>query len=226
MKQIIKQIPIVGPIARHIYQKWIKPPKPFTDSHSYWIDRYESGRNSGDGSYNELAEFKAKIINEFVAQNNIKTVAEYGCGDGNQLKLAEYPSYIGFDISPKAVSLCRELFKNDITKNFILMEAYNGETAELTLSLDVIYHLIEDRAFEEYMLILLNSSERFVIIYSSDTQENSESQAPHVKHRNFSKWIEVRKPEWQLLRYIPNRYPWNQDTKRGSCANFFIYKKK
>jgi hypothetical protein len=225
MKQIIKHIPIVGPITRRIYYKWIKPPKPFSDSHSYWVDRYEFGGNSGDGSYNELAEFKAEILNEFVMQNKIKTVIEYGCGDGNQLKLAEYPSYIGFDISPKAVSLCRALFMNDDTKTFKLMEDYSDETAELTLSLDVIYHLIEDRAFEDYMLMLLNSSKRFVIIYSSDTEENPESQAPHVKHRNFSNWIKDRKPEWQLIRHIPNRYPFYGDTKTGSFADFFIYKK-
>ena len=113
MKQIIKKIPIVSSIARVIYHKWINPPKPFIGSKNYWIERYDSGGNSGDGSYGKLAEFKAEILNEFVQQNNIKTIIEYGSGDGNQLTLAEYPSYTGFDVSPKALSLCREKFLND-----------------------------------------------------------------------------------------------------------------
>src|SRR5437899_4317923 len=58
--------------------------------------------NSGLGSYDKLAEFKAEVLNGFVKENTIKSVIEYGCGDGNQLKFAEYPSYLGFDVSVKA----------------------------------------------------------------------------------------------------------------------------
>ena len=225
MKQVIKNIPIVGPIASRIYHKWINPQQLFTCSNKYWINRYESGGNSGDGSYNELAEFKAEILNEFVLQKEIKTVIEYGCGDGNQLKLAKYPSYIGFDISHKALSMCRETFQNDDTKVFQLMKDYNGETAELALSLDVIYHLIEYSLFADYMNILFDSSKRFVIIYSSDTDKNLEGQAEHIKHRRFSKWVKNSRPEWQLVKHIPNRYPFSSDTKTGSFADFYIYEK-
>jgi hypothetical protein len=69
MKQIIKNIPIIGPVARRIYRIWINPPKPFQGSESYWKTRYEAGGNSGDGSYNHLAEFKAEILNAFVSEN-------------------------------------------------------------------------------------------------------------------------------------------------------------
>ena len=225
MKQVIKKIPVVGSIARGIYRKWLNPPKPFSDSESYWIERYNSGGNSGDGSYGKLAEFKAGIINKFVLQMNIKTIIEYGCGDGNQLKLAEYPSYTGFDVSPKAMSICRQTFLNDVTKTFKMIDDYNNETAELTLSLDVIFHLIEDNVFSDHMNRLFDSSNRFVIIYSSDTDANPEGQDAHVKHRNFTKWIGRMKSEWRLMRHIPNRYPFKGDTKTGSFADFFIYEK-
>jgi SAM-dependent methyltransferase len=225
MKQIIKKIPVVNSIAGAIYHMWINYRKPFVGSKNYWIDRYDSGGNSGDGSYNKLAEFKAEIINAFVRKNNIKTIIEYGCGDGNQLKLAEYLSYIGFDVSPKALSICKEEFMNDSSKTFELMDNYLNETAELTLSLDVIYHLIEDSVFTEYMNRLFDSSEKFVIIYSSDTDVNSVGAAAHVKQRNFSKWVNDMKLEWKLIQHIPNRYPFNGNTKTGSIADFFIYEK-
>lgn len=225
IKLILKRIPVADPIARLIYRTWVNPPKPFQGSASYWRRRYATGGNSGDGSYNQLAEFKAETLNQFVLENGIETVIEYGCGDGNQLSLAQYPSYIGFDVSPKAISMCRERFRDDETKRFSLMEEYVSETADLTVSLDVVYHLVEDHVFVDYMNRLFDTSERFVIIYSSDTDVNTEKQAKHVRHRRFSKWIPDNKKEWKLLKRIPNKYPFNGDPKTGSFADFYIYGK-
>lgn len=168
----------------------------------YWKLQYQSGRNSGPGSYNQFAEFKAEILNRFIENNDIQTLIEYGCGDGNQLKLAEYSSYIGFDVSSEAISRCNSIFPNDKRKTFKLVDDYSGEKAQLTLSLDVIYHLIEDDVFMEYMERLFNSSERFVIIYSSNTDENQDNQAAHVKHRRFSAWVKKNQPQWKLLHHI------------------------
>lgn len=223
--QVIKNIPVLGPIARRVYRTWVNPPKPFQDSESYWKSRYKAGGNSGDGSYHQLAEFKAEILNTFVLENGISSVIEYGCGDGNQLGLARYPKYTGFDVSPNALSRCLKHFSDDKAKTFKLMKAYGGETAELTLSLDVIYHLVEDSVFAKYMNRLFDSSERFVIIYSSNTDNNPQDTAAHVRHRNFSKWITDNRRGWELLKHIPNRYPFNGDTKTGSFADFYIYSK-
>jgi hypothetical protein len=61
----------------------------FRDSQSYWEDRYVSGGTSGPGSYDAQAEYKADFLNRFVRENAIGSVIEFGCGDGNQLGLAE-----------------------------------------------------------------------------------------------------------------------------------------
>lgn len=53
------------------------------------------------------------------------------------------------------------------------------------MSIDVIYHLIEDSVFNDYMGLLFNSSTRFVILYSSNSNYLNSSSEPHVKHRNF-----------------------------------------
>lgn len=219
----IKRIPIVGSISRKIYRTLCKQ-KPFPGSEAYWIERYYSGGNSGAGSYHKLAKFKAEIINDFVKANNIKTIIEYGCGDGNQLKLAEYPhiSYIGFDVSPKAIALCLDIFQNDKTKIFRLMTEYKDETAQLTLSLDVIYHLIEDDIYYLYMERLFNSSERFVIIYSSNYEKEQEY---HEKRRQFTNWVETNMSHWKLIGHIPNRFPYHSDNEEGSLSDFYIYEK-
>ena len=222
MREMIKRIPIVGSFIIKTFREVFFKIMPFPGSEQYWIERYNSGRNSGEGSYNKLAEFKAETINDFVKDNNIETIIEYGCGDGNQLRLAEYPSFIGFDVSPKAIELCRQIFQHDKGKRFSLMSEYKGETAQLTLSLDVIYHLVEDEIYYSYMERLFNSSERFVIIYSSDFDKE---QKYHEKRRQFTRWVKTNKPHWKLIRQIPNRFQYDDKSEEGSLSDFYIYEK-
>lgn len=228
MKQLINKTPIFGPAARRLYSSLTRSPlikaaKPFQGSENYWKARYDAGGHSGSGSYDRLAEFKAEILNQFVAENSITSIIEYGCGDGNQLSLARYPQYTGFDVSPNAVARCLQRFSGDQTRTFKLMQEYEGENAQLTLSLDVIYHLIEDAVYVAYMNRLFDSSERFVIIYSSNTNENAAGTAAHVRHRKFSAWIDKHKKEWKQTGQIPNRYPLTGDNSGGSFADFYIY---
>lgn len=118
------------------------------DSADYWERRYQLGCDSGAGSYNRLALFKADVINAFVKENNIVSVIEWGCGDGNQLNYAQYPQYTGIDVSVKAVEMCKKIFNTDNSKQFycniseLLPLKAIGGGYELALSLDVIYHLL------------------------------------------------------------------------------------
>lgn len=228
MKEIIKQIPALGGLAQQIYRSLFarkKNPKPFPGSAAYWEKRYSVGDNSGVGSYALFAEFKADVLNEFVSTHRVQTVIDFGCGDGNQLSLAKYPAYLGFDVSSTAISLCQELFKSDSHKSFRLTSQYNGETADLALSLDVIYHLVEDNVFEHYMQTLFEASNRYVIIYASDSDDNHGYEGTHVRHRKFTRWIQGNLPNWNLVKHLPNRYPYRGDYRKGSFAEFFIYEK-
>ena len=199
-----------------------------TWSANYWESRYVAGGNSGAGSYNRLAQFKAKIINNFVYEKSIKTVIEWGHGDGNQLMLAKYPNYLGYDVSQEAVKRCRTLFANDTTKRFVWSggkDFVNENRAELVLSLDVIYHLVEDEVYELYMERLFESSEKYVIIYSSNYDE---PRVNHVRHRHFTKYVEKEMPEWRLIKEIKNEFPYdknNPDPENTSLADFYFYEK-
>ncbi len=199
---------------------------PFKGSQQYWEERYAAGGNSGAGSTNKFARFKAEVINPFVAEHNIQSVIEFGCGDGQQLELFRFPQYLGFDVSATAVGLCRQKFAGDTTKKFALMGEYAGETADLSLSLDVIYHLVEDEVFETYMKTLFSSARKFVIIYSSNFNEGEKFHlGAHVRHRKFTDWVETHYPDWKLLQHIPNKYRTGGSLNLGSYADFFIYQK-
>ena len=191
--------------------------RPFSGSEAYWRSRYASDGNSGIGSYGKFAEFKAEVLNAFVTENGIGSVIEFGCGDGNQLALARYPAYIGLDVSELAVKRCRDRFPGF---TFKLMRDYAGETADLSMSLDVIFHLVEDDVFEGYMRTLFAAGRRFVVIYSSNKEGRD---APHVRHRKFTDWIDANAGGWRLHRHIPNRYSYDGDYRKGSFADFYCF---
>lgn len=223
MNQAIKKIPFVGNLLVSMYRK-IKGNPDFRSSSNYWETRYRKGGNSGAGSYNNLAEFKAEVINAFLEKNNVGSVIEFGCGDGNQLKYLHPKKYIGYDVSEKAVQICSELYKHDGTKTFKTTNEHITDRADLTMSLDVIYHLVEDSTFTQYMSQLFASSTKYVIIYSSNTNEKRFI-APHVKHRKFTDWVEMNQKQFKLIQHIPNKYPYNGDGERTSFADFYIYEK-
>lgn len=197
----------------------------FDGSARYWDDRYARGGASGGGSEGKFAQFKADVLNAFVERQRVQTVIELGCGDGQQLALARYPSYLGFDVSPRAVQLCRTRFGGDASKAFAEVAEYAGERADLTLSLDVIYHLVEDEVFDTYMQTLFDASTRWVIVYASNHDDNDPAEAAHVRHRQFTRWVEVHRPGWALREQIPNRYPFTGDFRLGSFSDFFIFER-
>jgi SAM-dependent methyltransferase len=196
----------------------------FRGSAPYWERKYARGGTSGPGSYDAAAEAKAAFLNDFVRARGIGSVIEFGCGDGNQLSLAGYPAYIGLDVSCSAVERCARRFADDPAKSFFL---YDGAcftdraglfTADLAISLDVIYHLTEDAVFETYMTHLFAAGQRYVIIYATNGERRGT--APHVRHRRFTPWVEARGQGWRLLEVTqgPNPGP--------DRADFFTYERR
>ena len=156
-------------------------------------------------------------INEFTISNNINSVVDFGCGDGHQLSLFKFKNYIGLDISEESVSICKRKFKNDKYKTFMVYENDINLSAELAISLDVIYHVTDDIMYKKYMQDLFRSAALFVIIYSTNYDE--EYSGNHIKHRNVINWIQNNINLWKLIKVIKNRYP------ADSKSNFYIYQK-
>ncbi|WNG88962.1 class I SAM-dependent methyltransferase [Mycobacterium sp. ITM-2016-00317] len=200
----------------------LKPSAKFENSADYWEQRYRRGGNSGAGSYKRLARFKAEVINEFVGAHDIESVIEFGSGDGAQLELAQYPKYIGVDVSLTALESTRRKFAGDASKIFLHTSEVNGHRADIALSLDVIYHLVEDDVFDSYMRQLFDAATKYVIVYSSN--EDRSAPSPHVRHRMFTRWIQENAPEFCLIDTIPNRYPHSDENPNGtSFCDFFVF---
>ncbi len=226
LKSALKRIPGASAIVQGIRKRQGRDSQPFETSGQYWEERYRAGGNSGAGSYGRLARFKAEILNGFVREHGIRSIVELGCGDGSQLGLAEYPSYVGVDVSQVAVSLCRQKYASDASKRFLASEEAQAEKprGEAAFSLDVIYHLVEDQVYEHYMRDLFDAATNWVVIYSSNRDEWV--QDAHVRHRMFSRWIAEHAPAWKLHEKIAQRYryePGKED--ETSFADFYIYRR-
>lgn len=218
LRSLVKSSPLVGPLSR-----LFRAPLP-VDSSVYWESRYRQGGDSGAGSYNRLAEFKADFLNEFVRENAVGSVIEFGSGDGAQLSLSAYPTYIGVDVSRTILKVLRSKFSDRKAYTFLHSSEVSLDTkAELSLSLDVVYHLVEDDVYERYMHQLFDAASRWVIIYASDTNGWA---APHVRHRNFTRWVESYRSDFTLTVRVPNRYPYDPaDPENTSFADFYVYSK-
>ena len=180
--------------------------------------------DSGSGSYGELARFKAEVLNEFVRDNSVASVVELGCGDGNQLGLAQYPAYLGLDVSSAAIDLCRARFAGDRAKSFLLYDpvrTVNMErflAADIAISLDVIYHLLEDEVYASYLQLLFSLGRRYVVIYS--TNDESRDVARHVRNREFAGDVARRFPDFRMIKIIRNRHP------ELSPADFYFFERQ
>lgn len=100
--------------------------------------------------------------------------------------------------------------------------------ADLTLSLDVIYHLVEDSIYETYMKRLFSTSRKYVCIYAPDDENynNTTVLAPHVHVRKFTEYISANINGWELVQIQKNKYPWDPEKPDDtSWSDFYIYLK-
>ena len=213
------------PVRSLFYLKEKKMEAASFDSAKYWEQRYQKNKNgSGDGSYGRLAQFKAEVINTILAENNPSSIIDYGVGDGNQLRSLVIPdtcSYLGLDVSRTAIANLRK------NKSF---DRYRFETvpsagrlpykADVTMSMDVLYHLVERQVFDAYVKNLFCMAKRMVIIYARDADEKI---ADHVLCRPFVSL--ARSLGWQVRQMIPNKYPVGKDkSQKGvSMSSFWIF---
>ena len=203
-----------------------KKSPPVFDSVSYWKNRYRNGGNSGSGSYGKLAEFKADSFNRFVEENDISSCIEYGCGDGNQLSLMKINKYLGLDVSPDTIEAVAKKFEGDSGKQFetydpIMFKISDRYKADISLSMDVILHLIEESRYLDYLRNLFNSSNCFVGIFNTATDEQPTKMAIHNRFRDHRKWITKHAPDFQPVAcdLTPENLGYPSDT------GFYYYKK-
>jgi trans-aconitate methyltransferase len=151
---------------------------------TYWERRYREGkRGSGPGSCGAEAERKAVFVNALIAERHVNRVVDWGCGDGVIAAMLHCRRYVGIDVSPTALALCEERVRLP-RRTWVQFDGWKTPDlppAQLALSLDVIFHLTEERYYRRHLRLLFGSAP-LVCIHSSNVDEEGEA---HVLHREF-----------------------------------------
>ncbi len=145
----------------------------------FWNNRYANGRNSGAGSYGEMLEKKLKWLKGL----DIQTICEIGCGDfnfgHNLMKLYPKAYYIGQDISEYIIDKNRK----DFLQYQFTTDMKELIQADLTLCIDVLFHITDDREYEDLLTNIENNWTKYLAITAYEYENPHTS--PHVKIRKF-----------------------------------------
>lgn len=184
----------------------------------YWERRYRDGRTSGAGSEGDEGAYKAAYLSKFIADHDVNTIVDWGCGDGQVLELVDLHGayYRGMDISPTIV--------DRMTVKFPLLDfsvptrkgRHVGKPFDLALSFDVLFHFPDEIDYADYLGQLFDSAEKYVMIYSTNYAGGRTSR--HVFRREFTPDIAERFPDWELTTV--------ETPLREGLASFFVYEKK
>ena len=103
--------------------------------------------------------------------------------------------------------------------------------ADVCLSLDVWYHLVEDEVFNDYCKLLFEVGKwNYIIIYSTDTDSQfTEDGHPLAKHVRFRPVLDKVKeyPQWEVLFWSSGiRLSDDKYYKFPSLKRFFLLKRK
>lgn len=194
----------------------------------YWENRYSSNGNSGAGSYGCVAEFKVGQLCKLFADHAIQSMIDLGPGDGNVFSMLKKNGclprrYAGFDVSKTAVDRLRQKFPGHAFYHYdgaySSIEDAGVGVADLSMSLDVIFHLVDDRVFEAYMDCLWRASARWIVVFSSNSDTMVDG-ANHVRHRRWTSWLERNHDgEFELMQVLPLVLP------QFSFSDWYLIKK-
>lgn len=181
-------------------------------SKEYWEARYLNGGNSGMGSYGHSANLKASVINTIIDKHTISTINDYGHGDGNNIALLKGKfKYYGYDVSKSAYDICTLKFKDNKAYTFFHTDK-QFKQSDLALSLDVLYHLVEQDVYEDYLKRLFSKS-TYVLIYAQDLDDIGHN---HCRSRKFTTYIKDTFPAFTLIDIINGSH---------NKVKFYLYKK-
>ena len=165
-------------------------------SRRYWEARYRWGGDSGKGSRGDIAARKAEFVNAFCREYGVSSLVELGSGDGVCASQIKVDQYLGLDLSQDAVLRARRRISAP-THRFLAIPGdspeaivakvklhHGGNLPQVSLSMDVILHLVEDSVYEAYLKTLFAISARYIVVFSSDADGPDEV---HVRHRAYAR---------------------------------------
>jgi hypothetical protein len=180
-----------------------------------WRNRYSNDEFSGLGSRGDLLKFKVDFINEFIEEEEVKSILDFGYGDLHVALQLDIDEYRGIDIfDPKddhGLTLINSRF-----------DEYDGPSSDVVLCLDVLYHILEDE--QDYMRRsldkMIEKADKFLIIYAQDSTNTGRFDREYTAHLYNSKWLQYMQEQTNFELTYQQDEPFD-----GSSAQFFVFEK-
>jgi len=175
------------------------------DYKAYREERYKTWWNSWAWSYWENALFKADIINYLIDELKVNSWVEVGCWDWHNLWLYNFKEYLWLDVSAKAIEKCKNIYVADNSKEFKLYEPWKEKQRDMSLCLDVTYHIFPRKEREETILETVRLWKKYVLFYSF---LNPSWHVKHINDYDFKSYItDVCAEKWYDMRIMDKKPP-------------------
>jgi len=185
--RVDKMIKFVGPNGR-VFE---------TREEAFWETRYSLGYDSGEGSAGVEADWKWKMIIEFMPR--ITSVIDVGCGDLRFWKAGPKPDrYVGIDISETIIEKNRRIPERN--HKFFCAPAEKriyGLKAPFVFCIDLLFHIMDDNRYEAILENLCHYSSRFIFIHTwidnffGDRDRGPFTDGKHMTFRRFEDYFPI-----------------------------------
>ena len=153
----------------------------------YWNSRYQSGGNSGGGSYGQQVAIKLKEIKKV---SKVSSILDVGFGDLNTgLQVAAFfpeATYLGLDISKVA---CEKAQARKLGKRFqfkVMENSIFDYPSDLVLCLDVLWHINRVKDYEDLLASLKKSWKKTLFLTAYRSEYVRPTNTRHIKLRKFN----------------------------------------
>ncbi|MBA3656282.1 MAG: class I SAM-dependent methyltransferase [Gemmatimonadaceae bacterium] len=138
----------------------------YTEStQTYWNNRYKSGGCSGPGSVDQYRDWKWRVIDRYVS-DAASEVVDVGCGDRAFWQGRNPIHYSGIDFSEIIIRRNREQWP-DLNLICARGEEYQpGLSARVVICMDVLFHVMDDAAYEMILRNITRYSKEWIFIYT------------------------------------------------------------
>jgi len=130
----------------------------------YWDQRYNKDGISGRGSRGAEREWRWDLINNYIP--SIDQVIDVGCGDLEFWKGKDCIDYTGIDFSEVIIQKNKEKRPDWKFINAPAEEYIEGIKAECVLCLGVLFHIMDDDAYQKILENLCKYSTKYIVIYT------------------------------------------------------------
>lgn len=174
-----------------------------------WASDGISKYYSGFGSHDIICMTKfLSFINNFIEENNVHSILDFGCGDFNIGRNINVDMYYGTDIYDGLINYNISHFEDNTHKFIFNDESYiNLPSTDLIIIKEVLQHLDNDK-IKEILDHLINITNRYILIIDTSLTENIEN---NINYNSYNIKELILSKERSYYNLHPDKDPFNYD---------------